>query len=75
MNRIYQGKVTKVELQHAEGEWQTLPKAEWQALLWQHHQLFQDAVNYYTLALAAMAEGVPAGNKPVLGWRDRVRDS
>lgn len=29
----------------------------WQAALWEHHQLFQDMVNYYTVALAAMAEG------------------
>jgi hypothetical protein len=58
MNRIYQGKVTKVELRNVQGEWEALPKAEWQTALWQHHQLFQDAVNYYTLALAALAEGL-----------------
>ena len=29
----------------------------WQTALWEHHQLFQDMVNYYTVALAAMAEG------------------
>ena len=34
-----------------------------------------NAVNYYTLALAALAEGLPSDNKPALGWRDRVRDS
>jgi len=38
-------------------QWKLLP--DWQTALWQHHQLFQDAVNYYTLALAAMAAGVP----------------
>lgn len=27
---------------------------EWQDTLWQHHQLFQDAVNYYLAAFAAM---------------------
>jgi hypothetical protein len=74
MNRIYQGKVTNVEIanpdQHAprilsasNGErtevrcrnqnlW--LPfaadpkqaKAKWQSALWQHHELFQNAVNF-----------------------------
>lgn len=28
--------------------------------LWDHHQTFQDAVNYYTLALVALGEGLPA---------------
>jgi hypothetical protein len=31
---------------------------EWRAALWDHHQLFHDAVNYYAFALAAMAEGM-----------------
>lgn len=56
MNRIYQGRVRKVEIlygKNSEGQ----PLENWQSVLWQHHQLFQDAVNYYTLALAAMAEG------------------
>jgi hypothetical protein len=68
MNRIYQGKVTNVEIanpdQHAPPDKRWLPfaddpkqaKAKWQAALlvpskrgedgWQHHQLFQDAVNF-----------------------------
>jgi hypothetical protein len=33
-------------------------RKQWQDALWQHHQLFQDAVNYYTFALAVMAEGM-----------------
>ena len=56
MNRIYQGRVTKVEIPDGKGGWEPLP--DWQSALWQHHELFQDAVNYYTLALAAMAEGM-----------------
>jgi len=69
MNRIYQGRVSKVEIQTAlsaptgernKGEvsntnpWQPLPN--WQDILpvapkhseggWQHHELFQDAVNF-----------------------------
>lgn len=49
MNRIYQGKVTKVEKIKvgAKGkspeDWEELK--DWQSALWQHHELFQDAVN------------------------------
>jgi hypothetical protein len=66
MNRIYQGKVTNVETKDGNGEWKKLDL--WQDALWQHHQLFQaeseetprrrsvaNAVNYYSLALAALA--------------------
>lgn len=63
MNRIYQGKVTAVEILDGKEPkpFDSDPKQakeKWQAALWQHHQLFQDAVNYYTLALAAMAGGL-----------------
>jgi len=59
MNRIYQGKVTAVEILDGKEPkpFDSDPKQakeKWQTALWQHHQLFQDAVNYYTLALAAM---------------------
>jgi hypothetical protein len=38
MNRIYQGKVTNVEIiQNGKPE----PLKDWQNALWQHHQLFQ----------------------------------
>ena len=54
MNRIYQGRVTKVETlngKNAGGQPQELPKSA----LWQHHELFQDAVNYYLICLLALA--------------------
>src|SRR6266699_2441374 len=110
MNRIYQGRVTQVEIPDPDekGKWLLfhrdlekaldltkrtpqlrkkvqpeidkragLPKAErnqlakseelqkyerlrdeqrkeWQDALWEHHQLFEDAVNYYLAAFAAM---------------------
>ena len=43
MNRIYQGRVTKVEVPKAgvKGEWEKIEEGE--ARLWQHHELFQDA--------------------------------
>lgn len=71
MNRIYQGKVTQVEVKGVNGEWEALPKKQWQDALWQHHVLFQDAVNYYTLALAALAEGLPEKH-PLIALRNRM---
>jgi len=45
MNRIYQGRVSKVEiLGDEENPWQPLPN--WQDILWRHHELFQNAVNF-----------------------------
>src|SRR5437868_8012130 len=58
MNRIYQGRVSKLQILK-NGEAQLLPN--WEEALWKHHQLFQDAVNYYILALASM--GISPGSK------------
>ena len=55
MNRIYQGRVSKVEVQDANGKW--VPLDRWKETLWHHHELFQDAVNYYAFALVAQARG------------------
>lgn len=68
MNRIYQGKVIAVEINDGES-WTRLD--DWKADLWQNHVLFQDAVNYYTLALSAMGLGVNAGDpreKAIESW-------
>jgi len=97
MNRIYQGRVTRVEIPDGKGGWQLLgfkpDEAEqlekererlrlltkkndakgkearkqlaeinhklnepWQTALWKHHALFQDTVNYYLSAFAAMID-------------------
>lgn len=83
MNRIYQGRVTNVEI--ANPDKQTPPdhrwlpfdadpkqaKAKWQTALWQHHQLFQDAVNYYLFCLAAMASD---GSTPMGKLRNQLGD-
>ncbi len=61
MNRMYQGKVIEVESYNA-GQWGKMSKSEWQNILWHHHELFQDAVNYYTLMLATMAETCKSGD-------------
>ncbi len=52
MNRIYQGRVTKVQILkpgtkgNKPEDWTELDKNTWQSALWQHHELFQDAVNF-----------------------------
>jgi hypothetical protein len=59
MNRIYQGRVTSVEQANPDHgarkstPWISLP--DWPSALWQHHELFHDAVNYYLVALLALA--------------------
>jgi hypothetical protein len=78
MNRIYQGRVSSVQVpkQGVKNDWEPLP--EWAPALWRHHELFQDAVNYYTLALAALAEGllpVNAQASAALAWRAQVREN
>lgn len=87
MNRIYQGKVSFVEIPtpgNKDNPWKPFdpdPKVarqKWQDALWQHHQLFQDAVNYYTLALAAMAGDLQADTpkgKAARAWREQVREN
>lgn len=66
MNRIYQGRVTKVEVPDGKDEdgkqkWKPRSDCDWQSALWRHHELFQDAVNYYTVAI------------PSLGFTDQSR--
>ena len=62
MNRIYQGRVCGVSEANPDTNvapglrW--LPLAVWEKAIWEHHALFQTAVNYYTLCLAAMAGGM-----------------
>ncbi len=64
MNRIYQGRVSKVEISKPgdkENLWQPfdpdpeIARKKWEDALWNHHELFQDAVNYYTVCLLALA--------------------
>ncbi len=60
MNRIYQGRVTGVEINCGsakEPKWRELEKPEWEKRLWAYHSIFQDAVNYYLMALFALAGG------------------
>lgn len=55
MNRIYQGRVSSALLIEAKGAEITPPDWNWESALWDHHALFQDAVNYYVVCLLALA--------------------
>ena len=63
MNRTYQGRVCRVEVATGEKDlpWADLPA--WENALWAHPSIFQDAVNYYLVALAALAESSQSGNR------------
>ncbi|AHF94010.1 hypothetical protein OPIT5_03625 [Opitutaceae bacterium TAV5] len=65
LNRIYQGRVAAVETGTAlaKGNVEWMPAAGGDEVLWQHHELFQAAINYYLVALLALADK----NNPVLG--------
>jgi hypothetical protein len=81
--RLYQGRIARAEaLGHPAGRRRKAagspsPKAPPSppvALeeVWAHHALFQDAVNYYLVALAALA--APGGDAPMSGLRQRMAD-
>lgn len=90
MNRIYQGRVSRVQTLRPFGECGCKKRSEhgtkpehWaeldsdpkcarelgEAALWEHHRLFQDAVNYYIIALAAL--GV-SPDSPLTKLRERL---
>jgi len=58
MNRIYQGRVTRIEAKKEDGTFEQVAFGQDQSTcpLWQHHTIFQDAVNYYLLAMASLAK-------------------
>ena len=68
MNRIYQGRANKLELLDDQkipeitAEYSRSKLSEFDNPLWQHHQIFQDAANYYLVALGAMARGATGGS-------------
>ncbi len=73
MNRIYQGRVAAVEIANSaqavvkQTPWVSAPGGD--ELLWQHHAHFQDAVNYYLVALLALAAPT---NKSLGQLRQRI---
>ena len=75
MNRIYQGRVSKVQIVDTEGVPRSAPVGDVATcVLWQHHRLFQDAVNYYLVALGSLAD--PGSEKRVIrDLRARLAES
>ena len=75
MNRIYQGRVTAVEIatEDEKHPWEKL--TDWENALWNHHALFQDAVNYYLVALAALADPEHAVSRLTEDLRTRVANA
>ena len=56
LNRIYQGRVNRAELISQKGDPIAATDWDWESALWEHHALFQDAVNYYVVCLLALAQ-------------------
>ncbi|QTN33661.1 type V CRISPR-associated protein Cas12b [Akkermansiaceae bacterium] len=57
MNRIYQGRAKSLEIIDSEGNTHTSTIGDpLSCPLWKHHSIFQDAVNYYLLALGSLAD-------------------
>jgi hypothetical protein len=46
MNRIYQGRLSRAELLDVKDRTNSKTDWDWEGALWDHHALFQDAVNY-----------------------------
>lgn len=56
MNRIYQGKITALEIARSKSEFEALPFGQQHSCpIYGHHRIFQDAINYYLVHLAALA--------------------
>ena len=74
MNRIYQGRVSSAQLLDAKGHPIDPPPPDWkwESALWEHHALFQDAVNYYIVCLLALAGGYVEETKRILELRSLI---
>lgn len=75
MNRIYQGRVNEIQRIQAEGDPQKLGFGERETCpLWHHHQIFQDAVNYYLVAFGALADP-SSDNRVIRDLHSRLEES
>lgn len=72
MNRIYQGRVTRLEIAKDDGQLPWVDLLNWEDVLWHHHEIFQDAVNYYLVALAALADPEHSSNRLIKDLRARI---
>jgi hypothetical protein len=83
MNRIYQGRVKRLEFLNDAKQPEVLADFDEQALtnesgnpLWEHHCIFQDAVNYYLVALAALANpSFAKADRLIADLRNRLREA
>ena len=84
MNRIYQGRVKRLEILSSAQTPEVVASCDGNALqnqvnnpLWTHHCIFQDAINYYLIALAALAdpEHVGEDDRLIKDLRARVKAS
>jgi hypothetical protein len=78
MNRIYQGRVTRIEAKKEDGTFEQVAfgKDQSNCPLWRHHEIFQDAVNYYLMALAALAgEQITGADRLMTDLPKRIADS
>lgn len=83
MNRIYQGRVKRLDVLNDTKDAQAIASYEEDKLkreddnpLWKHHCIFQDAVNYYIVALSALADPKHAKGDRVVGdLRKRVEEA
>ena len=77
MNRIYQGRVSTLQIPDAAGNLRSVPLGDPENCpLWRHHCIFQDAVNYYLLALGALATVDTGTSNPVeLNLRIRLAEA
>ena len=77
MNRIYQGRITAVAIAQAKSEFVSIPFGnESNCPIYLHHRIFQDAINYYLVHLAALA--VPSygdENRMMADVRTRIAEA
>ena len=74
MQRIYQGRVKAVEIEGSDKQFGAVPFADGHrgndqssCPLWDHHSIFQDAINYYLFALGALAAEPEYSTSRVVG--------
>lgn len=77
MNRIYQGKITTVEIAQSKTDFVPTPFGnEAFCPVYRHHRIFQDAINYYLVHLAGLAVPTYADNNRMMAdVRTRIAEA
>lgn len=74
MNRIYQARLSGLEICRNGADFDAAPFGVLENCpIWAHHQLFQDAVNYYLVSLAALSS-YDSQNRVIRDLRSRLTD-